>query len=356
MQVSAAAGTNEKPLPAHDYRLRGCVGKLQWRVARIAKYKYTKLTIKLSALLRLARDVGRPTAVNEAWLSSIGIVSSDPKSIMRVLHFVDLIGDDGRPTDLWETIHDQTPANRIRFANAVRNAYRELFDSYPDAHRKDDRTLRTFFRGQRLGGEEVQAAARRTFQALVPFGDFETGAESSSTTPMDIPDFVESVKALEAEARRLLEKHEEIRVRATALKPLRERLEGFGLEQNVLLQDSLQAAEAGLFRPAHVLSWGGFIDFLCEYFPVDAVNREYPKWQIESTEDLHRVKEGQLVDAGKKLNLYNQAITNTLHGLLNDRNQLAHGSGYFPELNETLAFLSKLFRVIENLQKRRAAG
>lgn len=316
---------------------------------RAAKYKYTKLTVKLSALLRLAREVGRPAKVNEAWLSSIGIVSSDAKSIIRVLRFVDLIGDDGRPTDLWDTIHDQTLANRIRFANAIRNAYSELFASYPDAHRKDDETLRIFFRGQGLGGEEVQAAARRTFQALVLFGDFEAGIQSP--TSMDLPDFVGSVKTLEAEARRLLEKHEEIRARMAALKPLYERLEGFSLEQNILLQDSLRAAEAGLFRPTHVLSWGGFIDLLCEHFPVDSVKREYPKWQIESIEDLHRVKESQLIDAGKKLGLYNQTVANTLHGLLNDRNQLAHGSGYFPDLNETLGFLRRLFRVIESLQR-----
>ncbi len=43
-------------------------------------------------------------------------------------------------------------------------------------------------------------------------------------------------------------------------------------------------------------------------------------------------------------------MAKTLQGLLNERNQLAHGSGYFPGLNETVAFLTKLFRAIEYLQ------
>lgn len=314
------------------------------------------LTVKLSAVLRLAPDVARPDKVDEAWLSSVGVISSDAKSIIRVLRFVDLIGDDGRPTDLWDTICYQSPDNRARFANAVRKAYKGLFDYYPDAHRKDDETLRVFFRGQGLGGEEVQAAARRTFRALVPFGDFEAKEQSVADTTMDVPEFVHSVRALEAEARRLLDRHEEVRARMVALEPLRKRLDELCPEQNVLLQDSLRALEAGLFRPAHVLSWGGFIDLLCEFLPIDEVKRRYPGWHIESIEDLHTQKEYQLIDAGKKLGLYNQAAANTLRGLLNDRNQLAHGSGYFPDLNETLGFLSKLFRVIEDLQKRKSSA
>jgi uncharacterized protein DUF5343 len=225
-------------------------------VPRIAKYKYTKLTTKLSALLRLASTIGRPIIIDEAWLRSVGIVSSDAKSLIRVLRFVNLIEDDGRPTDLWDAIRNQTPGNRVLFAGAVRKAYKELFAAYPDAHRRDDETLRIFFRGQGLGGEVVQAAARRTFQALVPFGDFEAGDQSSADSAMNIPEFVRSVEALEAEARRLLGKHKDIQARMLAVKQLRDRLDTLNLNDNVLLTDSLHAIEAGLFRPAYVLSWG----------------------------------------------------------------------------------------------------
>lgn len=322
---------------------------------RIAKYKYTKLTTKLSALLRLASTVGRPVKIDGAWLRSVGIVSSDARSIIRVLHFVDLIEDDGRPTDLWDAIRNQTPANRVLFARAVRKAYKELFAAYPDAHRRDDETLRIFFRGQGLGGEVVQAAARRTFQALVPFGDFEAGDQSSADSTMDIPEFVRSVEALEAETRRLLGKYKEIQARMLAVRQLRDRLDTLNLNDNVLLSDSLYAVEAGLFRPAYVLSWGGFIDFLCASLPINEVNSHYPNWHVETEEDLHLIKEFQLIDAGKKLGLLNSTVANTLRGLLNDRNQLAHGSGFFPDLNETLGFLNKLFRVIEYMKTHRQA-
>ena len=43
-----------------------------------------------------------------------------------------------------------------------------------------------------------------------------------------------------------------------------------------------------------------------------------------------------------------------LHGLLNRRNECAHPSDYFPDLNETLGYLSELFQRIEYLERRRA--
>jgi hypothetical protein len=40
-----------------------------------------------------------------------------------------------------------------------------------------------------------------------------------------------------------------------------------------------------------------------------------------------------------------------LHGLLNRRNECAHPSEYFPDLNQTLGYVSELFSRIEWLQK-----
>lgn len=39
-----------------------------------------------------------------------------------------------------------------------------------------------------------------------------------------------------------------------------------------------------------------------------------------------------------------------LHGLLNRRNECAHPSEYFPDLNETLGYIGELFKRIKQLQ------
>jgi hypothetical protein len=41
-----------------------------------------------------------------------------------------------------------------------------------------------------------------------------------------------------------------------------------------------------------------------------------------------------------------------LHGLLSRRNECAHASDYFPDLNETLGYVVELFQRIAYLQKR----
>jgi hypothetical protein len=41
-----------------------------------------------------------------------------------------------------------------------------------------------------------------------------------------------------------------------------------------------------------------------------------------------------------------------LHGLLNKRNECAHPSDFYPELNETLGYISELFQRIMQMQPK----
>jgi hypothetical protein len=321
---------------------------------KLAKYKSTRLNA-LDHLLRDAHKHTRPPIVDTDWLKMRG-VPTNGETIISVLKFVGLIRPDNTPTDLWDAIRDPTPANKIKFADAVRTAYSDVFAQYERADREDDRTLLAVFETQVQATLPVRRAVLKTFKTLVKYGDFDVIPESLTDKKIALPDFVRSVENLETELHQVLSAHEEISVRMTTVHPFHEQLKEMSLQRNILLNDSLLAVEAGLFRAGHVLAWGGFIDFLCEQFSVDSVKREYPKWQVESIDDLHWVKEDQLIEAGKKLGLYRQNVAKTLHGLLNDRNQLAHGSGYFPDLAETVGSFNKLFRVIKEVQNNRRSS
>ena len=50
-------------------------------------------------------------------------------------------------------------------ANAIRKAYSDLFKMYPDAHKKDDETLKNFFRPTTKAGEQVVERMVDTEQA-----------------------------------------------------------------------------------------------------------------------------------------------------------------------------------------------
>jgi hypothetical protein len=41
-----------------------------------------------------------------------------------------------------------------------------------------------------------------------------------------------------------------------------------------------------------------------------------------------------------------------LHGLLNKRNECAHPSEFYPDLNSSLGYVSEIFQRVELLQKR----
>lgn len=58
-------------------------------------------------------------------------------------------------------------------ANALRKAYSELFKVYPDAYKKDDNTLKDFFRPTTKAGEQVVERMVDTFKVLCSFADFE---------------------------------------------------------------------------------------------------------------------------------------------------------------------------------------
>jgi hypothetical protein len=321
---------------------------------KLAKYKSTRLNA-LGDLLRDAPKISRPPRIDTDWLRVRG-VRTNGEQIISVLKFVGLIRPDGTPTDLWDAISEPTTANKIKFADAVRTAYSDVFAHYPRADREDDRNLLALFEAQVQAKPPVQRAVLKTFKTLVKFGDFDAIPESAENRNIALPGFVRRVEQLETQLLKLLDAHEEVRARMAIVQSLQRQLEELNLERNILLRDSLLAVEAGLFRAAHILAWGGFIDFLCEQFSIDSVMHEYPKWQVESIDDLHRVKEDQLIEAGKRIGLYRQNTMKTLHGLLNDRNQLAHGSGHFPEFNETIGSFHKLFREIKLIQANRGSS
>jgi hypothetical protein len=252
---------------------------------RLAKYKYTGYSNRLAAILGDAPNTGRPRKIDKAWLKSRGIAANS-ESVLSVLRSIGLTRNDDTTTDLWNTIKYPNPHNKVRFADAVRMAYADLFADFPDAHRKEDSTLRAWFQAQVEGQDQVQRKVLRTFRTLVRFGDFDTDPDWFATKTPDLPELVRSVEGLGNQVRKWLEEQYEIQAKLEALAPLHKRLDELVLEQDELLRDSFTAAEAGLFRASHVLAWSGFTDFLYKPFTIAVVTTVRPK--IKTRDDLDR--------------------------------------------------------------------
>jgi hypothetical protein len=134
------------------------------------------------------------------------------------------------------------------------------------------------------------------------------------------------------------------------------RLEKLSLQQDELLRQALRCVEHQLYRAAHVMAWSAFMDFLEEKLAADglaAVRAARPKWPAAATELLREgVNEYQLIEVAHAVGLCTKNQTKALLGLLNKRNECAHPSVYFPNLNEALGYITEIMQRIEHLQPK----
>lgn len=158
-------------------------------------------------------------------------------------------------------------------------------------------------------------------------------------------DVVKRVGALNAVAKRISAKHESSVSRVITLEDTYDELTNLSLLQDELFRESLRAVEQRLYRAAHVLAWAGFMDFLHELLfakSLPNIQTNYPSWAIGIASDFRDQSDFQVIEAGKKVGAYSKTQMKALHGLLNKRNECGHPSDFYPDLNETLGYVSEL--------------
>jgi len=174
------------------------------------------------------------------------------------------------------------------------------------------------------------------------------------TDHLDLKQVLRRIGQLEIDAKAALATHEGSSSRVVSLEATRDAIGDLSLDQDELFREALHAIEAGLYRAAHVLAWAGFIDFMHEYLAAHyllALQAARPTWNISASEDLRDWGEFAVIEAGKAVGAYNKTTMKALHGLLNRRNECAHPSDYFPDLNEALGYISELFKRLKTLMK-----
>ena len=170
---------------------------------------------------------------------------------------------------------------------------------------------------------------------------------------MELGEAVRKIVALEVDAQRLLAVHEAAPARRISLEHSYRRLGELSIQQDELFREALHAIEVGLFRASHILAWAGFIDYLHVLVAsqgTSAILTVRPGWTAKTAEDLREYADYQVIELGKELRLFTRTVMKALHGLLNKRNEAAHPSDYFPDMNETLGYVSEIFHRIEQLK------
>ena len=171
-----------------------------------------------------------------------------------------------------------------------------------------------------------------------------------------IKSIISRTKAFEKEAHQILSRAESSPSRVITLEDSYKQLTGLSLKQDELFRESLRCTEASLFRAAHVMAWAGFMDFIQEKLSINSLAKlksVRPSWTYATMEELREcISEHQIIEACKDVGLCRKNEVKALLGLLNERNECAHPSDFYPLLNETLGFISELLQRIERLKPR----
>jgi hypothetical protein len=171
----------------------------------------------------------------------------------------------------------------------------------------------------------------------------------------DLSQLLARAHSFERSAHAILGRHEAARSRVVILEQSYDRITRLSLKHDDLLRQALRCAEHELYRAAHVMAFAGLMDFLFEKLNGDsltALRRERPDWRGR---DIYEMAEyyanRQFIEVTRAVGLTTKNQVKQLTSLLDRRNECAHPSAYYPDLNMTLGYVSEVMRAIADLQK-----
>jgi hypothetical protein len=142
----------------------------------MVEYPYVLVPGKLKKFFEHIQNAGVPPKITIQYLTSVGYKSINDRAIIPVLKFINFLDTSGVPLERYTEFHNKKIAGMV-MANSLKAAYKDLFDTYPDAYRKDDEALRNYFRTHTSAGDQVVKATVATFKALCELADFEAKTE-----------------------------------------------------------------------------------------------------------------------------------------------------------------------------------
>jgi len=145
-------------------------------------YPYASVTGKVKKFLEHIQSAGVPQKITTKYLPSVGFGSNNDRRIIPVLKFINFLDGSGIPTDEYRQFRNKEKAGGV-MAKSLKAAYKNLFDTFPDAYRKDTEALRNYFSTHTDAGKQVVDKTVATFKVLCEFADFEAITEEITETP-----------------------------------------------------------------------------------------------------------------------------------------------------------------------------
>ncbi len=148
-------------------------------------YPYHVNSPNIKRFLEHIQSLGVPPKVTFQYLTSVGFKSTNDRAILTAMKFIGFVDSSGIPTKLWQAYRNKSQSSKV-LAGALKTAYKNLFDTYPDANRKDNEALRNFFSSHTSVAENTVTLMVRTFKVMAEMGNFDSpdeGPEVEEPTP-----------------------------------------------------------------------------------------------------------------------------------------------------------------------------
>lgn len=139
---------------------------------------YTTVPGKLPGLLQKIRETGVPEKANLAWLARVGFKSSNDRSMLGVLRQIGFIDGSGAPAPAWKQYRGAD--HKAVLGRAIQAGYKDLYDTYADAHSRSNTDLGHFFSAQTTAGKQSIDKMVSTFKTLAEQAEF---GSSNAGTP-----------------------------------------------------------------------------------------------------------------------------------------------------------------------------
>ncbi len=154
------------------------------RAIRLGKYPYIQNTGKLRKFLEKIPVMGDPKKITQPSLPQIGFGSPNDRPIVPILRFIGFLNDNNETTQEYRDFRVFSKSKTV-MRLALKRAYQDLFQLYPNASEVDDKSLQDFFKQTTDAGEQVVGQTVATFKTLCGFAEFKGVSEQMESPEVE---------------------------------------------------------------------------------------------------------------------------------------------------------------------------
>lgn len=136
----------------------------------------------LHKILDAIQRAGAPDVFHLDFLKDLGFASSNDRGAVKLLKYLGMLDESGRPQASYREFMDHTRAKQV-LASRMRVAFDDLFTADRQANTKQAETLKGWFKTKTGAGDAVAKKIASTFRSLATYADFSAIDQQQSEPP-----------------------------------------------------------------------------------------------------------------------------------------------------------------------------